>query len=77
MKEKKYLMVDDYLLDKVLHKIKKMIGIKKCDKILIETDDKLPNDITFKNGVILVTCVIKGVSKFYPQLFLEKALLAR
>ena len=35
-------MVDDYTLDKVLDKIKK-ISIKKLDdtKILIDTDDKL------------------------------------
>ena len=42
MNEKKYLMIDDYALDKVLDKIKK-ISIKKLDdtKILIHTDDKL------------------------------------
>ena len=28
-KGKKYLMVDDYMLDKVLDKIKKIIGIEK------------------------------------------------
>ena len=42
MKGKKYFMVDDYTLDKVLDKIKR-IDIEKLDdtKILIETDDKL------------------------------------
>ena len=42
MKEKKYLMVDDYTLDKVLDKIEK-IGIDKLDdtNTLIDTDDKL------------------------------------
>ena len=29
MKEKKYLMVDDYILDNVLDKIKEIIGIEK------------------------------------------------
>ena len=40
--KKKYLMVDDYTLDKVLDKIEK-IGIDKLDdtKTLIDTDDKL------------------------------------
>ena len=48
-------MVDDYMLDKVLDKIKEIIAIEKFDntKILIETDDKLPDDITFKNIVIV------------------------
>ena len=29
MKEKKYLMVNDYILDNVLDKIKEIIGIEK------------------------------------------------
>ena len=39
-------MVDDYTLYKVLDKIKR-IGTEKCDKIriLLDTDDKLPDDI--------------------------------
>ena len=47
---KKYLMIDDYILDKVLDKIKEIIDRKKFDntKILIYTDDKLPDDITLK-----------------------------
>ena len=41
-------MVDD--LDKVLNKIKILIGIEKLDgtKMLIETNDKLPDDVTLK-----------------------------
>ena len=44
MKEKRYLMVDDYRLDKVLYIIKEMIVIKKFDntKMLVDTDDRLP-----------------------------------
>ena len=47
--EKTYLMADKNTSDKVLDKIKKK-SIKKFDdtKILIEADDKLPNDITLK-----------------------------
>ena len=43
-KQKKYFMVDNYLLDKVLDRIKMTIGIEKFDdtKISNETDDKLP-----------------------------------
>ena len=55
-------------------KIKEIICIVKFDdtKVLIETDDKLPDDITFKNDVILMTCAIKDDDRFYPQLFLEE-----
>ena len=44
MKEKK-LMVGDYDLDIVLNQIKQVIGIEKSHntKILIDTDDKLPD----------------------------------
>ena len=49
-------MLDDYTLDKVLEKTKK-IGIEKLDdtKILIDTDHKLLDYITLKNAVILMT----------------------
>ena len=55
-----YSMVDDYTLDKVLEKINRF-GIEKLDniRILIETDDKLPDDITVKNAIVLITYVIK------------------
>ena len=41
-------MVDNYMLHKVLDKIKEIIGIEKFGdtKVLIETDDKLLDDIT-------------------------------
>ena len=76
---KKYLTADNYVLDKVLDKIKKIIGIEKFGhtKILSDSDDKLPDDITFKNVVILMICVIKDDDKFYPQLFLEEALFLK
>ena len=49
-------MVHDYLLDQVLDKIKEVIGIENFGgtKILIETDDKLPN-VALKNVVMLIT----------------------
>ena len=55
---KKYMMVNDYMLEKVLDKNKGSIGIVKFDdtKILIDTDDKLLDYITFRNVVILITC---------------------
>ena len=48
MKKKK--MIDDYVLNKVLNKIKEIIGIEKSDetKVLVSTDDKLSDNITFE-----------------------------
>ena len=69
-------MVDDYMLDQTLDKIKEIISIEKFDdaKILIDTDNKLRNDITLKNVVIWITCVIKDDEKLYLQIFLEETL---
>ena len=69
---KKYLMMDDYMLDKVSDKIKEIIGIKKFDdsKILIDKNDKSLYDITLKNVAILITC---DNDKFYLQLFSEES----
>ena len=41
-------MIDDYMLDNILDKIKAMINIEKFDdsKILIDTYDELPGSIT-------------------------------
>ena len=65
----------------IIHQIKyqlilKGIGTEKLDdtKILIDADDKLSDDITLKNDVILMACVIKDGDKFYQPLFLEEAL---
>ena len=38
---------------------------------MTDTDDKLEDDITSKNVVILMTCVRKDDDKYYPQTFLE------
>ena len=51
---KKYLTYRDYLLDKVLDMIKEIIDIEKFDdtKILVTTDDELPDGIILKNVFI-------------------------
>ena len=69
-------LLDSYILDKVLDDIKETIDIEKFDdiKILIDMNNELPDDITFKNVVILMTCVIKDNDKIYPKIFLEEAL---
>ena len=47
MKQKKYLMVGDYMIDKILEKIKEIIGVEKFNntKILIDRDDRLTDDL--------------------------------
>ena len=67
-------MMIDYMLHKALDKIKQIIGIDNT-KILIDIYDKLPDDITLKNPVTLMTCAKKDDGKFFSLLFLEEALL--
>ena len=75
-KGKKHLILNDYMLDKVLDKIKETRGTAKFDdtKIFVDRYDKLTDYITLTNVVILITCVIKDNAKFYPKIYLEKAL---
>ena len=65
--KKKIFDDNDYMLDKILDKIQDIIDIAEFDntKKLIETGDKLPNYITLKNVVTLITCVIKDDGEFY------------
>ena len=53
---KNYLMVDRNILDKVLDKVKKIPDVETFDdnKILIDTDEKLPDDITLKINETLI-----------------------
>ena len=44
---------------------------------MIDADDKLPDDVTLKKDVVLVTYVIKDDGKFYLQIFLEKLLFIK
>ena len=69
-------MADDNILDKVLKEIKKLAGIKEFEdvKVLIDADDKFPDDIILKNVVILITYVIKEDDKLYLQISLEETL---
>ena len=69
--QKKYMMVDYYILRKVSSKIKEIISIEKFGdtKILVVADDRFPDNSTLKNVVILIICVIKDGDKFYPQIF--------
>ena len=65
-------MVDDYILDKVLDKTKERIGIEKFvdTKILIDTDNKFPVDVTFKNVAMFI---IEDGDKSYTYIFLAGA----
>ena len=62
------------MLNKVLNKIKMVKGIERFNstKILIDTDNKLADEVTLENVVILISCIIKNDDKFYLQLFLLK-----
>ena len=59
-------MIDYHMVDKVLDKIKEIIGIEKIDdtNILINTEDNVSNQITSKNVAILLTCATKDDNKF-------------
>ena len=48
-----------------------VIGIEKFNdtKILIDTNDEFADEVTLKNAVILILCIIKDGDKFYVQLF--------
>ena len=41
---------------------------------MIDTNDKLPNDITLEKRVILMACTVKDGNKVYTQLFLDHVL---
>ena len=63
-------MADDYILHKVLDKIKRKDFEKLDDtKILIDTDDKLLSDITLEDVLILMTCIIKDGDNFINNYF--------
>ena len=64
---------DDHILDKLLEMMKKITEIKKLDdtKTLIGTDDKLPDDITLKNAVILLHATKYSVN-FIHNYFMDK-----
>ena len=49
---KKYLMVDDYVLNKLLDQIKEIISTEQFDntKIIIDIDNELPDEIIFKKS---------------------------
>lgn len=63
-------MFDDDLLHEVLDIIKKIISTKTFYdiEILIETDNKLSDDITSENLVTVTSCVIKDNDKIYLQI---------
>ena len=75
---KKYLTTDDYGLDWVLYKTEMIIDINKFNnsKILINSNNNLVNEVVLKNNVILISWFVRDRDKFYPQLFLEKTLIA-
>ena len=63
--------------DKVLNKVKETKDVEKFDytTVVIDADDKLPDDIILKDFAILITCNMKDDDKFYPEILLQEALL--
>ena len=63
-------MFGDYMLNKLLDKVKEIIGIEQFDNtnILINTDDKLSDDITLKKVVILMTSYVINNMTCYKRL---------
>ena len=61
-----------------LSKIKMIKCIQKFGdtKILIEADEKLPDDVTLQIVEILVTCLIEDDNKYSPQIFFKEELVA-
>ena len=61
------MIVNDYMLDKVVDNIKETIGIEKFDdsKILIDADDKIPNYITFKKWHVPLRIMLNFIRKHF------------
>ena len=82
MKIRGFILLDMFtrswieLSDKVLDQAKMKIDIEKFDdtKILIETFHKFSDDISSKDFVVLIACVIINGNKFDPPIFLEETL---
>ena len=70
-------MIDDYMLDKVLDKIKMIIGIENLRILRFWLNQIINCQMLLCKMVIviLITCVIED-DRFYPQIFLEEALVA-
>ena len=56
----KYLMVDDYMVDKILERIKEITNIEEFDKtkILIDTNNKFPDDMLWYYCIVVICCDI-------------------
>ena len=61
------MIVNDYMLDKVVDNIKETIGIEKFDdsKILIDADDKIPNYITLKKWHVSLRIMLSFIHKHF------------
>ena len=67
-------MTDDCMSSKELGKIKMIIDIGKFGdtKILIDTGDKLADEVTLTNIVVLISCVKKDDGNFIHKYFRMK-----
>ena len=56
----------------LLNRVKETTVIEEFDKTKVYEDEKLSDNITSKNVLILITCGIKDDSRYYLQLFSEE-----
>lgn len=60
------MIVNDNVLDKLLDRIRKIIYINKFDfnKIKVDADDKLPNDITENENMMVLIMMVNVILKY-------------
>lgn len=60
------MIVNDNVLDKLLDRIRKIIYINKFDfnKMKVDADDKLPNDITENENMMVLIMMVNVILKY-------------
>ena len=74
--DKKSLMIHYYVLDKVYDQAKEITGTEKFgdNESSVDIDDKLTDNITFKNAGNLNTWIIKDDGKFYLRRSIDRSI---
>ena len=74
--DKKSLMIHYYVLDKVYDQAKEITGTEKFGdtESSVDIDDKLTDNITFKNAGNLNTWIIKDDGKFYLRRSIDRSI---
>ena len=74
--DKKSLMIHYYVLDKVYDQAKEITGTEKFGdtESSVDIDDKLTDNVTFKNAGNLNTWIIKDDGKFYFRRSIDRSI---